>query len=89
MVWTPPFFLKGGSEFQLPHSEGRESEKLKKGGGSMVQGQVFLKERGGLSLFLFNFFKVYHFYIQKLFDSLQNCVNTFEKKLYFSATIIL
>ena len=34
----------------------------------MVQGQVFLKggeggEKGGLTLFLFNFFKVYHFYI--------------------------
>ena len=33
------------------------------GGGSMVQGQVFFKGRGGLALFLFNFFKVYHFYI--------------------------
>ena len=44
-----------------------ESEKLKKGGGNMVQGQVFLKGggggEGGLPLFLFNFFKVYHFYI--------------------------
>ena len=45
----PPFFLK-------------ESEKLKKGGGSMVLGQVFLRG-GGLVLFLFNFLKVYHFYI--------------------------
>ena len=41
---------------------GGESEKLKKGDGSMVQGQVFLKRRG-LKLFLFDFFKVYHFYI--------------------------
>ena len=32
-------------------------------GGSMVQGQVHLKGRGGLTLSLFNFFKVYHFYI--------------------------
>ena len=31
----------------------------------MVQGQVFLKGEG-LTLFLFNLFKVYHFYIQKL-----------------------
>ena len=38
------------------------SEKLKKAGGSMVQGQVLLKGRG-LTLFLFFFFKVYHFYI--------------------------
>ena len=40
---------------------GGESEKLKNGGGSVVQGQVFLIV--GLLLFLFKFFKVYHFYI--------------------------
>ena len=40
-----------------------EPEKLKKGGGSMVQGQVLLKEKEGGALFLFNFFKVYRFYI--------------------------
>ena len=38
----------------------------------MVQGQVFLKK--GLALFLFNFFKVYPFYVYKLLYSLQNCV---------------
>ena len=35
----------------------------------MVQGQVFLKGgggAGGLALFLFNFFKVYHFYMCKI-----------------------
>ena len=44
--------------------------KIKKGGGSMVQEQVFLKRTGGwgvggggLAIFLFNFLKVYHFYI--------------------------
>ena len=47
----------GGGEGNL------KSEKLKKGGGSMVQGQVLLKEKEGGALFLFNFFKVYHFYI--------------------------
>ena len=64
IVRTPLF--KGGSEFQIPHLEGGKSEKFKKGGGSMVQGQVFLKDGGvgsaGLALFLFNFFKVHHFY---------------------------
>ena len=40
----------------------------------MVQGQVFLK--GGLALFLFSFFKVYHFYIQ-------NCVMHLKKKFFF------
>ena len=40
IVWTP--LLKRGSKFQLPPPEGGgESEKLKKGGRSMVQGQVF------------------------------------------------
>ena len=52
--------------------------------------QVSLKERweGELALFLFNFFKVYHFYIWKLFYPLQNCV-MHSKKKKFSATIIL
>ena len=36
--------------------------KKKKMGRSMVQGQVLLK-REGRTLFLFNFFKVYLFYI--------------------------
>ena len=54
IVQNPPFFLNGsggGSKFQLPTPEGR-SEKLKKEGGSMVQGQghVFLK---GEELILF------------------------------------
>ena len=44
IVQTPPHpFLTEGSKFLLPPSEGG-SEKLKKGGGSMVQGQFFLKE---------------------------------------------
>ena len=63
-------FLKGevNSDY-LPRVRG--TQKIKKGSGSMVLGQVFLKKRGvggggGLSLFLFSFFKVYHFYIYKL-----------------------
>ena len=47
-----------------------------------LQGQVFLKGGGGLALFLFNFFKVYHFYIQKLRFSLQNCVTHSKKKKF-------
>ena len=66
---------------------GNSSEKWKKSE-SMVQGQVFLKGGGGLALFIFNFFKVYHFYIYKLFYPLQNCY-AFEEKLFFSVTIIL
>ena len=54
----------------------------------MVQGQFILKnggsllKRGELALLLFNFFKVYNFYILKLFYSLQNCVKHL-KKNYF------
>ena len=46
----------------------------------MVQGQVFLK--GGLVLFLFDLFKVYYFYILKLFYSLQKCV-IYLKEIFF------
>ena len=52
----------------------------------MVQGQVFLKGGGGggvLTLFLFNFFNVYHFYIYKLLYPLQNKIflqHNFAKK---------
>ena len=54
----------------------------------MVQGHVFLKERGELALFLFNFFKVYHFYIYKLLYPLQNFV-MYSKKQKISAAITL
>ena len=52
----------------------------------MVQEHVFLKGKR-LALFLFNLFKVYHFYMQKLLYPLQNCV--MHLKNFFSATIIL
>ena len=44
----------------------------------MVQRQFFLKR--GLALFLFNFFKVYHFYIYRLIYPL--CY-AFEEKNFF------
>ena len=49
----------------------------------MVQGQVFLN-RGAdtFPLFLFNFFKVYHFYIHKLLYPLQDCVMHLKKKFF-------
>ena len=37
----------GGSKFSLPPPEAGDSEKLKKEGWTMVQGQVFLKAVGG------------------------------------------
>ena len=47
----PPTLLKGGVNFDYAPQRGGESEKLKKGDGSMVKGLFFLKGRG------------YHFYI--------------------------
>ena len=58
----------------------------------MVHGHAFLKKIGegrGLALFLFNVFKVYHFYIEKLLYPLQSCVMHLKKNYFLSATIIL
>ena len=75
IVQTPLSFFKVGEVNFVDYLPRRgESEKLEKGGGSMVQGQVLLKvceyvcvfEGGGgeaLTLFVCNFFKVYHLYI--------------------------
>ena len=51
----------------------------------MVQVQVFLKGGGGggLTLFLFNYFKVYYFYISKLLYPLLNCVRRLKKNCFF------
>ena len=54
----PPSFKGGGRKFWLAPPKGVHW-KIKKGGWIIVQGQVFLK-RVGMSLFLFNFLKVYH-----------------------------
>ena len=56
----PPFFFKrgGGSKFLLPPLEGDGIWKLKKGVGSMVQGQVYLKGGGGWHFSHLIFFKI-------------------------------
>ena len=53
----------------------------------MVQGQVFLK--GGLALFLFNFFQGLSFLHLEITLTLVKLCYAFEEKLFFSATIIL
>ena len=68
--------------------EGRYN-KIKKGW-KYVAGAALLKrgamgKGGGGALFLFNFYKDYHFHIQELLYPLQNCVMHFYKKIFFSA----
>ena len=53
----------------------------------MVHGQVFLK--GGLALFLFNFFQGLSFLHLEITLTLAKLCYAFEEKLFFSATIIL
>ena len=44
-VWTSPFFSMGGEvNFNVTSAGGEEFWKIQKRGGSMVQGQIFLKE---------------------------------------------
>ena len=53
-------------KFLLPPSEVGESENIKKRGWKYGAGAGLLKRGGELALYLFNFFEVYHFYIEKL-----------------------
>ena len=43
----PPFFLKAGKQILITSPRGGKSEKLKKGGGSMMQGAGLLKREAG------------------------------------------
>ena len=45
--------------------------------------QELVLEKGALTLFQFNFFKVYDFYIQNLLYPLQNCVSHLKKTIFF------
>ena len=53
----------------------------------MVQGQVFLK--GGLALFVFNFFQGFSFLHVEITLLFAKLCYAFEEKSFFSATIIL
>ena len=67
--------------------------KIKKRGGSMEQGQVFVKGwgggGGGLVLFLFNFSKGLSFLHLEIILLFAKLSYAFEEKKNFSATIIL
>ena len=73
-------FKGGGGDFDyLPQ---RGDLKIKKRGWKYGAGAGPLK-RGRLTLFLFNFFKVYYVYIYKLLYPLQNCVMHLKKNYFF------
>ena len=81
--FDPLPFFKGGVNFNYLAGG---IWKIRQGWKYSV-GAAFLKGGGGWH-FLFNFFKVYHFYIYKLFYSAKLCY-TLEEKLFFSTTKIL
>ena len=84
-----PPFLKGGSKFWLPPPEGQESEKLKKGGGSMVQGQVLLKGGGGgwqFSYLILSRLAIFEFRNFFTLCKIESCI---WRKKKFSAAIFL
>ena len=62
---------------------GRGSENLKKGGESMVQGEVFL------ALFLFNFFQALSFLHLEITLPFAKLCYAFEEKSFSSTIIIL
>ena len=91
IVWTPFPFLKGWAEVNfnyLPQRGWGDSEKLKRGGESMVQGQVFLKGGGGERLVIFPLFQGLFILHSEITLSFEKVCYAFEKIL-FSATKIL
>ena len=84
IVWIPPFLIT------FPVGEGDESEKFKKGDGSMVQGQVFLKRGGrGASTFPIKFFQGLSFSHLEITLPFAKLCYAFDEKNFFPATIIL
>ena len=89
IVWTPPpYIFKRGQEVNFNYLLQRgESEKLKKKGGSMVQGQVFLKR--GAGTFPISFFQGLSFLHLEITLPFAKLCYAFKEKLFLSATIIL
>ena len=93
----PPPFLKGGIVNLDYHlrirgdggGRGGESEKLKKGGGSMFQGQVFLKRGRGADTFPVLFSQGLSFLHLEITLPFAKLRYAFEKKIFFSVTIFL
>ena len=86
----PPFLKEGKVHFNyLPQRGEGDSEKLKKGDGSMVQGQVFLKEGRWAGTFRINFFQGLSFLHLEITLHFAKLCYAFDEKKKFSATIIL
>ena len=70
-------------------SKGGGDSEFKKGGGSMVQGQVFLKREGGSGTFPILIFQGLSFLNLEITLPLAKLLYAFEEKIFFSATKIL
>ena len=70
---------RGGVNFD--YFPWRGNLKNQKRGWKYGAGSGLLKR--GLALFLFNFFKVYHFHISRLLCPLPNCVIHLKKNYFF------
>ena len=79
-----PFKKEGGSKFRLSPPEGG-IWKIKKGGGSMVQGQVLLKERGDwhFSYLIFSRFIIFTFFTFRNYFTLCKIVLCIWRKTIF------
>ena len=86
IVWTSPFLKGGGILNTSPR--GGESEKLKKGGASMVQGQVFLKVGEGWHFSHLIFLRLSFFHLEITLPLAKLC-DASEENLFLSSTIIL
>ena len=87
LVRTPPLFWRMRSKFWLTPPEGREILKIKKEGGSTVEGQAYLKG-GGWHFFYLIFSKFIIFTFRNCF-TLCKIVLCIWRKIIFSVTIIL
>ena len=93
IVWTTPFLKRGRGKVNFNYllwagggGGGKIEKKLKRGWNNGTE--AGLLKMGELALLLFNFFKVYHFCIRKLFYSLRKiiffCQHSFMKKIILS-----
>ena len=79
----PSIFKEGGVNFLITFLGSGDLKSLKSAWKYGPWAGLLKRQGGGLALLLLNFFKVYHFYIKKVFYSLENCVIHFKKNYFF------